>query len=75
MAGARGSVVMEALFQKRVRVVMRLLDSFSIHLIPPAALTSGVCLTFHRNEYQTTNKLRGLSPRANYTDRATAACR
>jgi hypothetical protein len=22
-----------------------------------------------------TNKLRGLSPRANYTDRATAACR
>jgi hypothetical protein len=24
---------------------------------------------------QTTNKLHGLSPRANYTDRATAACR
>jgi hypothetical protein len=27
------------------------------------------------NAYQKTNKLRGLIPRANYTDRATAACR
>jgi hypothetical protein len=27
------------------------------------------------NLLQQTNKLRGLSPQANYTDRATAACR
>jgi hypothetical protein len=33
--------------------------------------------TFHAcyfQHLQQTNKLRGLSPRANYTDRATAAC-
>jgi hypothetical protein len=36
-----------------------------------------VAAAFHRRIQATnkTNKLRGLSPRANYTDRATAACR
>jgi hypothetical protein len=31
-------------------------------------------ITFERPQ-QTTNKLRGFSPQANYTDQATAACR
>jgi hypothetical protein len=31
--------------------------------------------TFHGTRTNKTNKLRGLSPRANYTDRATAVCR
>jgi hypothetical protein len=34
-----------------------------------------VCRFEFECHYQTKNKLRGLSPQANYTDRATAACR
>jgi hypothetical protein len=33
------------------------------------------CKLEHDEEDTKTNKLRGLSPQANYVDRATAACR
>jgi hypothetical protein len=42
--------------------------------ILPAALVPWVYSASKRNEYRK-NELRGLSPRANYTDLATAACR
>jgi hypothetical protein len=35
----------------------------------------GVCGTNSQAVHTKTDKLRGLSPRANYTDRATVACR
>jgi hypothetical protein len=38
------------------------------------SLISSMTLSTYK-KYTKTNKLRGLSPRANYTDRATAACR
>jgi hypothetical protein len=41
----------------------------SIYLILPAALGLGVYSAIKRNEYP--KKLRGLSPRANYTNRTT----
>jgi hypothetical protein len=52
---------------------------FSIYLILPAALGPEVHSAPNKNEYQPTNQptnqLCGFSPRANYTDRATSACR
>jgi hypothetical protein len=42
--------------------------SKTVHYIYPTLYTSYI-------SYTTTNKLHGLSPRTNYTDRATAACR
>jgi hypothetical protein len=44
---------------------------FPIYLTLSAALGPSVHPASNRNEYL---KLEGLSPRANYTDRATAAC-
>jgi hypothetical protein len=39
------------------------------------AAQSEVYLSIHKKKKKKNNKLHGLSPRANYTDRATAACR
>jgi hypothetical protein len=48
------------------------LGLFRIETIAPAIfVASGVCHNTSKGE----KKLRGLSPRANYIDRATAACR
>jgi hypothetical protein len=44
--------------------------------VPEVALSKQITfLTFYLLLYIYIYKLRGLSPRANYTDRATAACR
>jgi hypothetical protein len=44
-----------------------------MYLILPDALGPGVYSAPNRNEYQKYEELHGLSPRANYTYRATAA--
>jgi hypothetical protein len=56
-------------------LMQNITDVFSVSNILFFLWTAHVkCLSFIL--YQTNkNKLRGLSPQANYTDRATAACR
>jgi hypothetical protein len=58
----------ECFLQKRYRKQMELFITTGVGISVPA--NEDVCLNNNKQK-----KLHGLSPRANYTDRATAACR
>jgi hypothetical protein len=62
-----GSIQEEVRCQSMVLGAKKILQNVNVR----RGLTSGTSST----STKTTNKLRGFSPPANYTDRATAACR
>jgi hypothetical protein len=62
----------------RERYKLRVFENMALKGIfgPKKAVVRWKCRKVHNEELRNkTNKLRGLSPRENYTDRATAACR
>jgi hypothetical protein len=46
-----------------------------MYYLKPYICNFRICSSINRDKIFFRNKLRGFSPQANYTDRATAACR